>query len=69
MHSIPSKSMTIGTLLDNHVDSSRTASLFGSGVVVIAVVVPSVVVAIVVLVVVVKAVVVEATVVVGSMHS
>ena len=49
--------MTIGLLLENHVDSSRTASFFGSVAVVVRIVV---IVAVVVL---------EAAVVVGSMHS
>ena len=41
---LPSKSMTIGTLLDSFVDRSRTASFEGSAVVVIAAVVAIVVV-------------------------
>ena len=49
--------MTIGLLLDIHVDSSRTASFLGSVVVVVRIVV------------VIAVVVVEAAVVIGSMHS
>ena len=54
--------MTIGLLLENHVDNSRTASFFGSEVVVVRIVVVTIVV-------IVAVVVVEAAVVVGSMHS
>ena len=49
--------MTIGLLLENHVDSSRTASFFGSVAVVVRIVV------------ILAVVVVEVVVVIGLMHS